>query len=279
LRAVRFAAQLGFEIESATWRAVQTHAATIQTVSAERVREELLKLFRPPHAARGLDLLHASTLLAQVLPELLATVTCEQSPDFHPEGTVFRHIRLMLDQLPADAHESLPWAVLMHDIAKPQTRSCDADGGIHFYGHEKLGAQMAAEMLERLRFSRKQTDEIVAAVLWHMQFKDARQMRKSTLRQMLLRPTFDLELQLHRLDCLGSHRRLETHEFLLAQQEEIKRQPEIRQPLLRGEDLMALGVQPGPGMGQLLERIREKQLQGELSSADEARRWVKTQQL
>lgn len=277
LRAVRFAAQLGFEIEPATWDAIRARAATIVAVSAERVRDELLKLFRPPHAARGLGLLRDSGLLAHVLPELLATVTCEQSPDYHPEGTVFQHIRLMLDQLPLNAHESLPWAVLLHDIAKPPTRSLDADGAIHFYGHEKLGAQMAGIILERLRFPRKQIDEIAAVVLRHMQFKDARQMRKSTLRQMLLRPTFELELQLHRLDCLGSHGRLDNHEFLLAQQAELGRQPEIRQPLLRGEDLIALGIQPGPAMGQLLARIREKQLQGELLTADEARRWLQSQ--
>ena len=277
LRAVRFAAQLGFEIEPATWDAIRARAATILTVSAERVREELLKLFRPPHAARGLSLLHESGLLTHVFPELLATVTCEQSPDYHPEGTVFQHIRLMLDHLPADAHESLPWTVLLHDIAKPQTSSRDADGSVHFYGHEKLGAQMAQEILERLRFPRKQIDEIVAAVLWHMQFKDVRQMRTSTLRQVLLRPTFELELQLHRLDCLGSHGRLDHYEFLLAQQKELNRQPEIRQPLLRGDDLIALGIQPGPAMGQLLAQIREKQLQGELATADEARRWLQSQ--
>ncbi|HEY6167210.1 MAG TPA: CCA tRNA nucleotidyltransferase, partial [Verrucomicrobiae bacterium] len=207
LRAVRFAAQLGFNIEPVTFAAVKANAAKIQTVSAERVREELLKLFRPPHAGRGLELLRDSGLLEHVLPEIAATIGCEQPPEFHPEGTVFTHLKLMLDQLPPDAPESLPWAVLLHDVGKPPTFSRDAGTGrIRFNEHDKIGAAMAEAILLRLKFPRKQIDEIVACVRLHMQFKDAPQMRKATLRRMLLRETFPLELELHRLDCLGSHR-------------------------------------------------------------------------
>ena len=144
LRAVRFAAQLDFEIEPKTFAAVQKLAPKIKIISAERVRDELIKLFRPPHAARGLVLLRDSGLLEHILPELAATIGCEQSPDFHPEGSVFNHICLMLEKMPADADGSLPWAVLLHDIAKPVTAERDAaTGKIHFYGHEKVGADMA----------------------------------------------------------------------------------------------------------------------------------------
>ncbi|MED5381513.1 MAG: HD domain-containing protein, partial [Verrucomicrobiota bacterium] len=151
LRAVRFAAQLDFAIEPGTFAAVQQHAAAIRDVSAERIRDELLKLFRPPHAARGLDLLRASRLLPEVLPELAATIGCEQPPGYHPEGDVFTPIRLMLDHLPADADATLIWSVLMHDIAKPVTQTHD-DGRIRFLGHETVGAEMTLEIMNRLRF-------------------------------------------------------------------------------------------------------------------------------
>lgn len=307
LRAMRFAAQLGFEIEPATFAALQANAAKIKLISAERIRDELIKLFSPasipvavdvrrrtampdlnppPHssgytetvATRGLRLLHESGLLEHVLPEIAATVTCDQSPDYHPEGTVFNHLCLMLEQLPPDADPSLPWAVLLHDVAKPVTASRDPEtGSIHFYEHEKVGAKMAEEILERLRFPRKQIEEIATAVRFHMQFKDAPQMRKATLRRMLLRDTFPLELQLHRLDCLGSHGMLDIHDFLGAQSAELAKQPEIRPPLLTGEDLIALGLKPGPALGKLLAEIREKQLQDELKTSNEARDWVRLQ--
>lgn len=287
LRAVRFAAQLGFEIEPATFAAVRALAPKIKMISAERVRDELVKLFKPglPLSANrpgcatiascGLELLHESGLLAEVLPEIAACVTCDQSPDFHPEGTVFNHLRLMLAQLPPNADELLPWAVLFHDVAKPTTATRDANtGSIHFYGHEKVGADMAVEIMTRLRFPRKQIEDVATAVLHHMQFKDAPQMRKARLRRMLLRPTFPLELQLHRLDCLGSHGKLDIHDFLVTQAEEFAKQPQMVPPLLTGHDLKALGVQSGPTMGALLTEIRDLQLSEELKSRDEALAWV-----
>jgi poly(A) polymerase len=307
LRAVRFAAQLGFEIEPQTFAAIKSLAPKIKLISAERVRDELIKLFAPPvspadgragsplpaarsqigggahgvtrptsNAARGLVLLRDSGLLEQILPELAATISCEQSPDYHPEGSVFEHIKLMLEKLPTGAHESLPWAVLFHDIAKPVTAERDAKtGAIHFYGHEKVGAEMARAILNRLRFPKKQIEEIVACVLHHMQFKDVKQMRKATLRRLLLRETFPLELELHRLDCLGSHGDLELYEFLIQQAEELKKKPAIRPPLLTGGDLIKLGMKPGPAMGALLNEIREKQLADELNTVRQAKAWAK----
>jgi tRNA nucleotidyltransferase/poly(A) polymerase len=276
LRAIRFAAQLNFEIEPETFAAVKALAPKIKAISAERIRDELLKLFRSPHAARGLDLLRESGLMEQVLPELSATVTCDQSPNYHPEGTVFNHIRLMLEQLPADAPLALPWSVILHDIGKPPTSSVDEKtGAIHFYGHEKIGADMAQVILNRLRFPKKDVDEIVACVRQHMQFKDVKQMRMATLRRLLLRETFPLELELHKLDCLGSHRSLEYYNFLLEQAEELSKKPQIRPPLLSGGDLIALGMKPGPSMGPLLHEIREKQLSDELKTKRKAKAWVK----
>jgi poly(A) polymerase len=318
LRAVRFAARLHFDIEPATFAAIQALAPKIKTISAERVRDELVKLFAPPDdnriggashpdrarpahhsmdpaihqsvapiapAARGLELLRASGLLEQVLPELSATIACKQSPDFHPEGSVFNHVRLMLEKmsqpspvgpLGAGVDESLPWAVLLHDIAKPVTAERDAaTGSVHFYGHETVGAAMAETILQRLRFPKKQTEIIVACVRNHMQFKDVRQMRKATLRRLLLRETLPLELELHRLDSLGSSGNLEDYEFLLREAEALKHQPALRPPLLTGNDLLALGVPRGKRIGQLLLEIREKQLADELPTAAAALAWAK----
>ena len=276
LRAVRFAAQLDFQIEPATFAAVRALAERIRIISAERIRDELLKLFLPGIAERGLQLLRESGLLQQVLPELAATTTCEQSPDYHPEGNVFEHLCLMLRQLPTGSDPLLPWAVLMHDIAKPLTASSDpVTGSIHFYEHERLGAEMTHTILGRLRFPKKQIEAVATAVRHHMQFKDALQMRKSTLRRLILRPTFPLELALHRLDCLGSHHRLDVYDFLVEQAHELHRQPEIIPPLLTGDDLLRLGFAPGPALGQMLAELREKQLGDELKSKADAEAWAK----
>jgi len=277
LRAVRFAAQLNFEIEPQTFAAVKTLAPKIWLISAERIRDELITLFAPPHAARGLVLLRDSGLLTHILTEFIATIACGQSPDFHPEGTVFEHVRLMLEKLPPGAHPSLPWAVILHDIGKPATAERDpATGAIHFYGHEKIGAAMAERILQRLRFPKKQTGEIIACVRQHMQFKDVKQMRTATLRRLLLRETFPLELELHRLDCLGSHGDLGHYEFLVEQAAELQKKPTLRPPLLTGLDLIKLGMKPGPAMGALLDEIREQQLQDELKTPEQARQWAKT---
>jgi poly(A) polymerase len=305
LRAVRFAVQLDFEIEPQTFAALKANAPKIRSISAERIRDELIKLFQPPvlgapasrrrvlpppvspnaggtpalpGAARGLVLLRDSGLLEPILPELAATILCEQSPDYHPEGTVFEHILLMLEKLPPGAHPSLPWAAILHDIGKPVTAERDPQtGAIHFYEHEKVGATMAEKILQRLRFPKKQIEEIVACVRQHMQFKDVKQMRKATLRRLLMRETFPLELELHRLDCLGSHGSLEHYEFLVEQAAELEKQPAIRPPLLTGKDLIELGMKPSPAMGALLAEIREKQLQDELKTPRQARAWVKKQ--
>ena len=275
LRAVRFAAQLDFQIEPATFAGVQEHAEKINRVSAEHIRDELLKLFRPPHAGRGLDLLRDSGLLAYVLPEMMLTIGCEQSPEYHPEGDVYKHIRLMLDSMSADAAAELPWTILLHDIAKPATASVGEDGRIHNYGHDKLGAEMSEVILERLKFPRKQIDAIVFTVLKHMNLAAAPKMRKAKLRRMLLRPTFELELEQHRIDCLGSHAKLDIYDFLCTEQAALAEQPALIEPLVSGRDLIDLGIKPGPPMGELLNAIRDLQLAEEFSTREEALAWAK----
>ena len=269
LRAVRFAAQLGFEVESETFAAVRQHAVAIREVSAERIREELLKLFRPPYAARGLNLLQDSLLLSEVMPELAATIGCEQPLEHHPEGDVFLHIRLMLEHLSQDAGATLIWSVLLHDIAKPLMQTCD-EGRIRFLNYEKVGADMSLEIMNRLRFPKSVSSAVQICVHKHMQLKDAQQMRRAKLRKLFLRPTFPVELELNRLDSLASSGRLANFEYLQAKFVEFQNQPELQQPLIKGADLIALGQAPGPGLGKLLDDIRNRQLDGELATRDQA---------
>jgi tRNA nucleotidyltransferase/poly(A) polymerase len=243
-------------------------------VSAERIRDELLKLFRPPHAARGLDLLHESRLLPEVLPELAATIGCEQPPEYHPEGDVFTHIRLMLSHLPGDAGTTLIWSVLMHDIAKPATQSRD-EGRISFLGHEKVGAVMTLEIMNRLRFPKANSAVAKTCVRHHMQLKDAQRMRPVTLRKLFLRPTFPVELALHRLDSLASTGKLDNFVFLEAKFVEFQNQPELQKPLLDGADLIALGQAPGAKLGRLLSEIRNRQLADELTTREQALAWAR----
>ena len=164
----------------------------------------------------------------------------------------------------------------MHDIAKPVTATRDPDGRtIHFYGHERVGETLTQATLARLKFPRKAIEEVAFAVRHHMQFKDVPEMRKATLRRMLLRPTFPLELALHRLDCLGSHQRLDIHAFLVMQAEELAGKPEVIPPLLTGDSLIAMGMKAGPELGRVLEALRDLQLQEEITTAAQAREWVR----
>lgn len=274
LRAVRFATVLGFEIEPATWQAVRTHAAAIATVSAERIRDELVKILLHPNRLRGFDLLVDSGLMARVLPEILTLRGVEQPPQWHPEGDVFVHTRLMLSLTPAQASLPLVLAVLLHDIAKPATFAVDATGRIRFNGHDKLGAEMAEGILRRLKLPNDVIEPVTALVAHHMSFKDAQKMRTSTLKRMMARPTWPDELALHRLDCLGSNGQLDNLAFLQAKTEEFSRAPLIPPPLLTGRDLLRRGWQPGRRLGEALTAVQNAQLEGVVQTPEQAFAWL-----
>jgi poly(A) polymerase len=276
LRAVRFATVLGFEIEPNTWKAVQKHAASIVEVSAERIRDELLKTLHSPARVRGLDLLDQSGLLHQILPEMEALKGCEQPPQFHPEGDVWIHTRLMLSLLPEEVSTPLLFAVLLHDIAKPATFTLDpAEGRIRFNGHDKLGAEMAAVILTRLRLPKKEIEAAVECIAQHMAFKDVQQMRVSRLKRFLARPTMADELLLHRVDCGGSNQDFSNYDFLVRKMEEFSQEPLIPPPLLTGRDLLALGLNAGPRFKEILDAVQSRQLEGALHGHDEALAWVR----
>ncbi|MEO5720695.1 MAG: CCA tRNA nucleotidyltransferase [Chthoniobacterales bacterium] len=277
LRAVRFATTLEFEIEEATWAALVAHANSIGEVSAERIREELVRIFLSPQRVRGWDLLDGSGLMAVVLPELEAMKGCEQPPQFHPEGDVFKHTRIMLELLPAEVSLPLVLSVLFHDIGKPPTSTVDETGRIRFNGHDRVGAEMTEALMERLRFSRAELEATVEAVRQHMVFKDVPKMRLAKLKRFMARPTFAEELELHRVDCASSHGMLDNYEFLLAKREEFSKEPIIPPPFVRGEDLIALGLRPGPKFGEILEAVETRQLEGEFATREDALAWVKAE--
>ena len=275
LRAIRFATTLAFEIESRTWSAVKADAQAITVVSPERIRDELLKILVSPHRLRGFDLLDMSGLLAEILPELAALKGCDQPEQFHPEGDVFVHTRLMLSMLAPNATAAEVLAVLLHDIGKPPTRSFDpADQRIRFNGHDRVGAEMAEAVMTRLRFPRHEIDLVVDAVRNHMVFKDVQQMRPARLRRFMARPYFGIELELHRVDCAGSHGDLENYHFLVRKASEFAQEPLIPKPLVRGDDLISMGLQPGPRIGELLEAVQTAQLEGEVTTRAQALEWL-----
>jgi tRNA nucleotidyltransferase/poly(A) polymerase len=278
LRGVRFAATLGFEIDSTTWAALREMGSSIHAVSAERIRDELVKIFVHPSRVRGFDLLDESGLLQVLLPEVTKLKGCAQPPEFHPEGDVFVHTRLMLSLLPETVSIPLVFSVLLHDIGKPASHQVDGTGRIRFNGHESISAVMTEGIFERLRFSNAQTEATVVAVKNHMAFKDVQHMRVATLKRFLARPTINDELELHKVDCLGSHGLLDNYDFLLAKRDEFSREPLIPPPLVSGRDLILLGWSPGPLFKRALDAVQIRQLEGSLTSRDEAVAWLASQQ-
>lgn len=274
LRAVRFAATLGFELEAETWGAVQALAGEIHVVSAERVRDELVKTFCGPGRVRGLDLLNESGLLAEVLPEVAEMRGCNQPPEFHPEGDVFVHTRLMLDLLGEEVSKELAFAVLLHDVGKPPTQFTDETGRIRFNGHEHVGADLTREILTRLRFSNDEIDAVEVMVRQHMAFKDVQNMRTAKVKRFMARPTFEEEMELHRVDCTSSHGMLDNYSFLRGKAEEFANEPLIPPPLITGRDLIAMGFKPGPAFSVVLEGAQTAQLEGQLRDRDDALNWL-----
>ena len=272
LRAVRFAARLGFEIDSATFEAVRRHHALILRVSAERVREELTRILTEGGARRGFELLDASGMLADLLPEVAAMKGVGQPPEFHPEGDVWTHTLLLLEQL-GRATPTLAWGALLHDVGKPPTfRVAER---IRFDGHVEEGVKLAHGILNRLRFSRDDMERVEALIANHMRFKDAHRMKESTLKRFLRMPDFGEHLELHRLDCLASNRDLENYELVQRKLEELPAEQLKPAPLVTGTDLIAAGYEPGPRFAEMLAAVEDAQLEGRVRSPEEAMAMVR----
>ena len=267
LRAVRFAACFYFEIESGTRAAIQRLAPCICKISAERIRDEIVRILIEGNARRGFELLDETGLLLHILPEIKALQGVDQPPEFHPEGDVWTHLMLMLDRL-QNPSPTLALGVLLHDVGKPPTfRVAER---IRFDGHAEVGAQMAEKRLCQLRFSNETVEQVTALVANHMRFKDVRQMRLSTLKRFFRLPNFPEHLELHRLDVLASNGYTEAYDYVLDKMLEFSRE-EIQPPrLITGRDLIEAGYKPGPGLGRALEAVETAQLEGEIRTSEEA---------
>jgi len=274
LRAVRFAARFEYTIEPETFAAMQKLAEQIQVVSRERVRDELTRMLTEGHARRAFLLLDASGLLNHVLPDISAMKGVEQPAEFHPEGDVFVHTLLLLDNLSSPCPLTLAWGALLHDVGKPATFRVAPDR-IRFDGHVEVGVKMAERICRELRFSNDEAEQILALVDNHMRFGHATRMKESTLKRFLRMPAFDEHLALHRADCLASHRNLATYEFIQQKRAEIPAEKMRPVPLVTGDDLIAAGHLPGPKFREILTAVEDAQLEGRLPSRDAALEFVR----
>lgn len=267
LRAVRFAARLGFLIDSKTVCAIRALAHCICRISAERIRDELVRILTEGGARRGLELLDESGLLVHLLPEIKNFQGVQQPPEFHPEGDVWVHVMMMLEQMRKPTC-TLALGVLLHDVGKPPTfRVADR---IRFDGHAEVGAVMARKRLCELKFASQDVDDVTALVANHMRFKDVRNMRLSTLKRFLRLPHFDEHLELHRLDCAASNGRTDSYEFIQAKLAEFSVEELRPRRLISGRDLIEEGYKPGPGFGRALEAVETAQLDGEIETREQA---------
>lgn len=272
LRAIRFAARLGFEIEPATWDALVRLAPAITAVSAERVRDELSRILTEGGARRGCELLDASGLLEILLPEAARMKGVPQPPEFHPEGDVWTHTLLVLEHLPPSPPLPLALAALLHDVGKPPTFS--VSDRIRFNGHAEEGARLTALILQRLKYPGAIIDAIVALVKNHMRFLDLPRMGQAARKRFFRLPHFDQQLELYRLDLLGGLRPLDAYEEALRLRETLSAEELRPAPLITGEDLIELGFSPGPRFKQILDAVEEEQLEGALSTRAQALQFV-----
>jgi len=273
LRAVRFAARFDYKIDPATMSAIQKLAPKIHQVSCERVREELTKMLTEGQARQAFELLDATKLLPEVLPEIAAMKGVQQPPQYHPEGDVFVHTLLLIKKLPAGASKTLAWGALLHDVGKPATFRIAPDR-IRFDGHVEVGVKMAAEILRRLRFSNHETDQILALVDNHMRFGAVQRMKQSTLKKFLRLPAFEEHLELHRIDCLSSHGQLDAYEYTREQLRSMPPEAIRPTPLITGRDLIEAGYEPGPRFKEVLTAVEDAQLEGRLASREAAMEYV-----
>jgi len=267
LRAVRFAARLAFTLDAGAAEAIRNQAAEIHQVSSERVRDEILKILTEGRPRQGFELLDATKLLQEVLPEVQRMQGVAQPPEFHPEGDVWVHTMMMLDGLRSPT-PTLALGVLLHDVGKPPTFSVRER--IRFDNHVEVGAKMAEEISGRLRLPSRDTERVVELVRHHLRFMDFPRMRRSTQLRFLRLPGFAEHLELHRLDCLASHGDLSTYEMAKRLLEETPPETVRPAPLLRGDDLISQGYSPGPIFKEILQAVEDAQLEGRVHNSAQA---------
>ena len=306
LRAVRFAANLCFDIETATWEGVRQTAPYVKAVvSPERIAAETDKMLTGGHACEAMRLMESSGLLAALFPELAACIGVDQPPQFHPEGDVWQHtlkLLALLDETvlrcrgkgepasPAERFDAngalaaasetelraLAWAGLLHDIGKPPTFFRGEDR-IHFNGHDVIGAQMAVDFLKRLKMPNSLMEPVEYLVGGHMHLILLLQARLATRLRRYRDPRFPLLLELNRLDSLASFGGLDKQRALTAEWLAEALKPPPLKPTLNGRDLLKLGLKPGPAFGELLKRAEDHELETPFRDRDEALAWLKAE--
>jgi poly(A) polymerase len=277
LRAVRLSARLGFAIDPATWDVIRREAAQIDRIAWERIGEEIRLILCEGAARRGFELLHASGLLATVMPELLAMEGVEQTPFHHPEGDVWTHTLIVIDQL-RNPTETLALGALLHDVAKPMCtgRKTTPEGErLTFYGHPERGAEMATVICQRLKRSRFVWERVAYLVRNHLRLVSAPSMRKSTLTRFLREEGIDELLELARIDATASNGDLQYYEFCRTQLGTLSAQQMNPPALVTGRDLIAIGFTPGPRFSEILNAVEEQQLEGVLADREAALAWVR----
>lgn len=269
MRAVRFAVTKGFDIEEGTMAAIREQSGLLGRISVERIRDEFDRILLSPARKRGVELLTATGLMDEIMPEWGALAGCEQPPRYHPEGDVMTHTMLMLGLLEPDASLPLVLAVLLHDIGKPATSTVDDTGRIRFSGHARAGAELAEQILRRLRYPNRVVADVVCMVSRHMDFMNVTGMRPATLRRFMDSPVFDDELELHRVDCLSSHGMLDHYDFVREARARFADEPVVPAPLVTGSDLIAAGYAPGPRFKQMLQWALDGQMEGRFATRQE----------
>jgi poly(A) polymerase len=226
-------------------------------------------------ARRAFELLDETGLLDHVLPEISAMKGCEQSPDNHPEGDVFVHTLTCLGHLQAGCTESLALGVLLHDVAKPPCAATTPDGRRTFYGHTRDGAEMSRVILRRLRRSNAVIERVAFLVDQHLRHCSAAAMRPSTLKRFLRQDGIDELMELTRIDALSSNGDLAHWTFCRKALEELPAEQIRPEPLLRGNDLMELGIAKGPIFRTILTAVEDAQLEGSIASREAALDFVR----
>ena len=277
LRAVRFASELGFEIESETKAGVQKNAKLLEKISKERIRDEFIKIVSSDQPMLGLQLAHDLGILKYIVPELEEGIGTEQNQAHAFD--VWEHL-LRTEQHSADKKFSLRvrLAAIFHDIGKPKSRRKDpTTGQWTFYGHEVIGARMTEKILTRLKFPKKLQDEVVKLVRWHMFFSDTEQISLSAVRRMVANVGADMVWDLmntRECDRIGTGRpkanpyRLRKYKAMV---EMVMRDPvSVGMLKIDGKRLMEITkMPPGPRVGFILHALLEEVLENpKLNTAD-----------
>ena len=203
----------------------------------------------------------------------------EQPAAYHPEGDVWTHTCRMLDAIPRPRDPALAYAALLHDVGKPPTFETGPSDVPRFPNHANVGAQMAQAILLRLKRPNELIEAVVTAVERHMTFVALPDMRPAKLRRFLGAPTFPLELALHILDVTQSHGKREIADFAIRKLEEFAAETVLPEAWIKGRDLLALGLKPGPAVGQWLTRAYDAQLEGRFPDRESLLAWVKSELL